>query len=388
MIQLTIKMPRGNGAAVLTMHVAETVGDCLQQLLQTPEGCLMTCASLAAVSAPAQPLALSLPLSTLLPSSPPSAAKPLEQQPQHHSLTLALIPATFDERNARINVARLHEILASAVVTPSSSLHAALSSGSTPQLPLDPSSPPTFTSITEIQSWKFGSMPTPASACVSSIRLSTCNPPPPFRRIRGDLFYLDVTLSDGAVVAIAASTSGFCLRPSDESSLSVSAQDAQPAHLFHLSVSSCLSAANAKFKSTFARVVAERFKRDPCEMLPSTTFCRPSWLSQPGAKQVVHIDSQLLCDSIVGHRDWNEDVHALLAMPSEDFIVRDRNIIKTHQEFMEAARAVAIAAVDGSLVPVNPHEDVQAHIYISNNVFASRCVDNFDSLSRCYPPPT
>jgi hypothetical protein len=366
---------------ILRRHISETVGDCLQQLQQTPEACMMTCASLSAASAPSQPLALSMPLSALLPSSSPSPAKP---EQQHHQLTLTLIPAAFDERTARINVARMHEILSSTVVTPSSSLYSALSANSVPHISIDASSPPAFTSITEIHSWKFGSAPPAASACVSSIRLSSPNPPPPFRRIRGDLFYLDVALPDAAVVAITASTSGFCVRQADEP-LAAAVHDAAPAHAFHSSIASCLSAANARFKSSFARIVAERFKRDPCELLPSATCCQTSWLVPPAAKQCVHIDSQLLSDSIVSQRDWNEDVYALLAMPSEDLIARDRNIIKTHVEFMEAARAVAVAAVDGTLAPVNPHEDVQSHIYIANNLFASRCVDNFDAAVRCAP---
>jgi hypothetical protein len=119
-------------------------------------------------------------------------------------------------------------------------------------------------------------------------------------------------------------------------------------------------------------------------MLPSTTFCRTSWLVPQAAKEGVYIDAQLLVDSIVSQRDWNEDVFGLLAMPSDDFVSRDRNIIKTQVEFVEAAHAAAVAAVDGALAPANPLEDIQSHIYIANNLFVSRCVDNFDSeAARC-----
>jgi len=184
-------------------------------------------------------------------------------------------------------------------------------------------------------------------------------------------------------VAVTASTSGFFVRPSDDLNL-VARHDSAPPHAFHPSVSSCLSAANARFKSNFARLVTERFKRDPCEMLPSTTFCASSWLVPQATSDSVHIDSQLLSDTIICQRDWNEEVFSLLATPSEDYLARDRNIIKTQVEFMEAARVVAVAAVDGELEPVNPLEDVQSHIYIANNLFASRCVDNFDAAAaRC-----
>ena len=119
-------------------------------------------------------------------------------------------------------------------------------------------------------------------------------------------------------------------------------------------------------------------------MLPSTTFSHTSWLTPSASKPCVYIDTQLLLEPLVPQRDWNEDVFSLLALPADDFLSRDRSIIKTHEEFMEAAAAVAAAAVDGSLPPLNPHEDVQSHIYIANNLFASRCVDNFDST----PQPT
>jgi protein TIF31 len=192
-------------------------------------------------------------------------------------------------------------------------------------------------------------------------------------------------LSDGSVVAVSATIHGFCVRQSDELNPSTP-QDSAPPHVFHMSISSCLAAANHRFKSNFARFVSERFKRDPCEMLPSTTICPTSWLIPPAVKQSIFIHSQLLSDSITPQRDWNEDVSALLSLPPEEYLSRDRNIIKTHVEFMEAARAVAIAAVDGALTPLNPFEDVQSHIYIANNMFASRCIDNFDPAARCFHP--
>jgi hypothetical protein len=366
------------------MHSSDTVADCLHQLLQTPEACMLTCASLASPSSPAVPLALSLPLSTLLPASAtPVSAQ--DDQPQPRPLTLLLIPAIFDHRSARCNVARLHEILTAAVITPASALYSSLATSASPSIPIDPSAPPTFSSITEIHSWKFGTLPS-SPPCICALRLSPTNPPAPFRRIRGDLFYLDVTLSDGASVAITASTSGFCLRLSDDSH-SASRHDAAPSHTYHPSIAACLSSANPRFKSNFARLVAEQFKRDPCEMVPSTTFARPSWLVTHVSKDVVYIDAQLLGDAVICQRDWNEDVFGLLALPQDDAVGRDRNIIKTQVDFMEAAKAVAVAAIDGVLAPVNPLEDTQLHIYIANNMFASRCVDNFDAAaSRCARP--
>ena len=243
---------------------------------------------------------------------------------------------------------------------------------------VDTQQPPAFASITEIHSWKFGSAPPSGSACVTAIRLSPSNPPPPFRRLRGEFFYLDITLSDGVVVGITATSNGFCVRQGDDSP-SVSAHDAAASPALHPSVAACLSASNPRFKSNFARFVTERFKRDPCEMLPSTSLCHNSWLAAAGAKPSVYIDGQLLSDALTLQRDWNEDMFALLSLPSDDFLSHDRNIIKTHAEFMEAAMAVAVAAVEGSLPPLNPHEDPQCHIYIAHNLFASRCVDNFDS---------
>jgi hypothetical protein len=381
-IQLTVKIPRGSASASLAVLSGETVSDCLQQLLHTAEACTFTCASLAAASAPATPLALSLPLASLLPPPPPPPTSDAEQP--RRNLTLTLIPAPFDERSARENVARLHELLTSAVVTPSSSLHAALVANSSPHISVDQASPPTFTSITEIHSWKFGSALTPSS-CITSIRQSSDNPPPPFRRLRGELFYLDVTMPDGAVVSVTASTGGFSVRQSDDT-LAAAQQDAVLQKALHPTLASCLSAANARFKTNFARLISDRFKRDPCEMLPSNTFTHTSWLVPQGVKRSAYIDHSLLSDPMVTQRDWNEDLFALLAAPSDDIMSRDRTIMKTQVEFMEAAKALAVAAVDGGLAPVNPLDDVQSHIYIANNLFASRCADNFDAATR-FPRP-
>ena len=126
-------------------------------------------------------------------------------------------------------------------------------------------------------------------------------------------------------------------------------------------------------------------------MQPSNTFTHTSWLvPQAGVKRSVYIDQSFLNDPMASQRDWNEDIFALLSAPCDDIMSRDRTIMKTQVEFMEAAKALAVAAVDGGLAPVNPLDDVQSHIYIANNLFASRCADNFDAatrFSRLSPPP-
>ena len=69
----------------------------------------------------------------------------------------------------------------------------------------------------------------------------------------------------------------------------------------------------------------------------------------------------------------------------------DRNIVKTYNEFMDAAREGAIAIVDGKLQALNPNEPLRAHVYVYNQIFFSFSVDcptNYSDLASAESNPS
>ena len=51
-------------------------------------------------------------------------------------------------------------------------------------------------------------------------------------------------------------------------------------------------------------------------------------------------------------------------------------IHKALTEFGEAAVTGAVAIIEGQIMPMNPNENVRSHVYLHNNIFFSRAVDN------------
>jgi len=50
--------------------------------------------------------------------------------------------------------------------------------------------------------------------CIARLALSGWNPPPPNRRLQGDLFYIDVTTLEGESFVVTASSRGFYINQS------------------------------------------------------------------------------------------------------------------------------------------------------------------------------
>lgn len=62
----------------------------------------------------------------------------------------------------------------------------------------------------------------------------------------------------------------------------------------------------------------------------------------------------------------------------ENFVQRmqiDRNVTKTYNDFMEAARQGAVAIVDGKLLALNATEPRRTHVFVFNQIFFSFSID-------------
>ena len=89
-----------------------------------------------------------------------------------------------------------------------------------------------------------------------------------------------------------------------------------------------------------------------------------SWLYRLGYEE--HILGQT--------RDWNEEIQSIREMSGKtksERLTRERAMYKTYSDFLSAAVRGAVSVVDGNMMPINPGECRNTHMYIYNNIFFS-----------------
>lgn len=228
--------------------------------------------------------------------------------------------------------------------------------------------------------------------CIKSIVFSGYNPPPGPRKLAGDLLYLEVTTADSAVFHVTAHVNGFYVNRStattfDPLPLKASAQ----AHL----LTDVLATASEKFKTSYAALL------DKAALLSKQGPASIEWMvaagnnvggklpwNTPVIKNAKHeynlnraedeLTASYGMDERGVLRDWNEEYQCCRELPSatlKEQIVRARVMYKIVSEFVESATQGAVAIVEGHIPPINPMDDVSAHVYVFNNIFFSLSID-------------
>lgn len=228
--------------------------------------------------------------------------------------------------------------------------------------------------------------------CVKSIVFSGYNPPPGPRKLAGDLMYLEVTIADGAVFHITAHVNGFYVNRStattfDPLPLKASTQ----AHL----LTDVLATVSDKFKTSYAALLEKAAllaKQGPASIewmvaAGNNVGGKLPW-NTPVIKHAKHeynlnraedeLTASFGMDERGVLRDWNEEYQCCRELPSatlKEQIVRSRVMYKIVNEFVESATQGAVAIVEGHIPPINPMDDVSAHVYVFNNIFFSLSID-------------
>lgn len=228
--------------------------------------------------------------------------------------------------------------------------------------------------------------------CIKSIVFSGYNPPPGPRKLAGDLFYLEVTTPDNTTYQITAHVNGFYVNRS-----SMTAFDPLPqknSAQSHLLVD-VLSQASGKFKSSYSALLAKAAalaKQGPSSIewmvaAGNNVGGKLPWNTPVASNKKHSYDLNRAEDDLCTSygmddrgvlRDWNEEYQCCRELPSstlKEQIVRSRVMYKIVNEFVEAATQGAIAIVEGHIPPINPMDDVSAHVYVFNNIFFSLSID-------------
>ncbi|KAH0784381.1 hypothetical protein KY290_003979 [Solanum tuberosum] len=312
---------------------------------------------------------------------------------------LEMVPALYDDRSIRAHVHRTRELLSL------STLHSSLSTSLALQHEIGSnvakSGEPVKANVPELENLGFvedvsGSVSSLLSApskeikCVESIVFSSFNHPPSYRRLSGDLIYLDVVTLEGNKYCITGTTKTFYVNSSTTTVL-----DPRPNKTGSEATTliGLLQKISSRFKKAFREILERKASAHPFENVPSI-LPPNSWLGSypiPDHKRDAARAENALTLSfgseLIGmQRDWNEELQSCREFPHtnpQERILRDRALYKVSSDFVDAAISGAIGVINRCIPPINPTDPECFHMYVHNNIFFSFAVDaDLEQLSR------
>ena len=214
--------------------------------------------------------------------------------------------------------------------------------------------------------------------CLKVLTPSGWNPPPGYRKLHGDLLYLQVITAEDKHYHITASTRGFFVNHCTEEEFNPKA--ASPSFLSH-SLIELLNQISPLFKRNFALLQKRRTSRHPYERVP-TPYQVYTWTGPQLEYNIDTIRAEDAFSSKLGYeehipgqtRDWNEELQTTRELPRKNLperLLRERAFFKVHSDFVSAATRGAMAVIDGNVMAINPGEEAKMQMFIWNNIFFS-----------------
>lgn len=392
-INLKLLIPGCNEPFSIQISSHETVQDIRQVVLDRQESCFRTCVSLYL------------------------DGKRLDDFAELHSIeglkddsVIKIIEESYSVREARIHLRRLRDLLStsfesnaySAAENLSLSFSVAVSGvdveeevvkikrDNSATIPTEECTPPPYVLLSEEQPLTFDPLfpkdVTPKiPLCVKELSLSSWNPPPGYRRLAGDLLYIDVLTLEDDYVNVTSCPSGFFINRSENGVFNPQprAESCRSHTLVGL-----LAQLSPLFKKNFALLQKTSVKRHPLEVIPTPYQVFP-W----AVPKLDHTQDRMRAEDSsyvrIGHedhmpgqlRDWNEELQSAKELPRESLqqrLLRDRAMFKITSDFVMAATRGAMSVVDGNVLSINPGDDEKSRMYIWNNIFFSLAFDSRD----------
>uniref|UniRef100_A0A175YGS5 Clustered mitochondria protein homolog n=1 Tax=Daucus carota subsp. sativus TaxID=79200 RepID=A0A175YGS5_DAUCS len=306
--------------------------------------------------------------------------------------SLEMVAALYDDRSIRAHVHRTRELLSL------STLHSSLSTSLALQHEAAKNAPASAgesnkAEVSELESLGFMedvsdslanllSSPSKEIKCVESIVFSSFNPPPSYRRLVGDLIYLDVVTLEGNTYCITGNTRTFYVNSSSGDRL-----DPKPSKNASESTTlvELMQKISAKFKTAFDEILKRKGSAHPFENVQSL-LPPNSWLGlypvpdhKRDAARAENALTLSFGSELIGmQRDWNEELQSCWEFPHstpQERILRDRALYKVTSDFVDAATSGAIGVISRCIPPINPTDPECFHMYVHNNIFFSFAVD-------------
>ncbi|XP_073766979.1 clustered mitochondria protein homolog [Danio rerio] len=209
-----------------------------------------------------------------------------------------------------------------------------------------------------------------APSYLLDLSLSCWNPPPGFRKLQGDFFYISVHTLEGKQCDITSCPRGFYL---NRSTLDVfDPRPAQSTPVCHC-LTDLLSHISPQFKHTLS-TLRHRPSLPVEESLP-TPYRTLSWLgfSSPHSHKS-SFSGRLGLDQDLNSQapDWNKELQAARDLPQrslEERLTRDRALLQVNGAFVWAVAQAAEKVIDGFVDPVNGSQEDPA--FLCGGVFMS-----------------
>ncbi|KAF8396095.1 hypothetical protein HHK36_017707 [Tetracentron sinense] len=304
--------------------------------------------------------------------------------------SLEMVASLYDDRSIRAHVHRARELLSL------STLHASLSTSLALQHETKQNTTADSVKIEfpELDGLGFmedvsGSLSNLLSSssskeikCGESIVFSSFNPPPSYRRLVGDLIYLDIVTLEGHKLCITGTTRNFYVNSSMGNTL-----DPRPSKAASEATTliGLLQKISSKFKKAFREILEQKASAHPFENVQSL-LPPNSWLGvypipdhERDAARAEDALSLSYGSELLGmQRDWNEELQSCREFPHttpQERILRDRALYKVTSDFVDAAISGAIGVISRCIPPINPTDPECFHMYVHNNIFFSFAVD-------------
>eukprot|EP01038_Epipyxis_sp_PR26KG_P005210 gene5210-7248_t len=268
------------------------------------------------------------------------------------------------------------------------------------------------------------------SDVVKSISASGWNPPPPNRKLVGDLLYIEVVTATEGVIYLTAVSSGFYVNKCNRNHF-----DPNPAAQCHFAheLFITLLGVSSLLQSTWVNIISKYPAVDEGKPLESVAALfmqgrgdqislKPQWnvFNAELLVNTLNIDNNVPTDDVLrstkaavvdkfshkydsyrvqtdiidlitlgtdeigSSREWNEETQQIRAIPAKDInevIMKARLEYKIITEFTEACKSLALAISDGLITPLNAYEPQSpSQIFMHNGIFLSKAVDTKDSF--------
>ncbi|KAK4481775.1 hypothetical protein RD792_012686 [Penstemon davidsonii] len=234
------------------------------------------------------------------------------------------------------------------------------------------------------------SPPSKEIICVESIAFSSFNPPPRYRRLSGDLIYLDLVTLEGNKYCITGTTKAFYVNASTENIL---VPRPNKSVLEDTTLVGLLQKISPKFKEAFRDLLERKGSAEPYEY-DQSLLPPKSWLGsypvpdhkRDAARAEKSVTLSFGSELVGIQRDWNDELQSCREFPHaehQERILRGRALYKVTSEFVDAATSGAVGVIDRCIPPINPTDPECFHMYVHNNIFFSFAVDaELEQLSR------
>ncbi|WFD24292.1 Intracellular distribution of mitochondria [Malassezia equina] len=369
----------------------ETLNDLRATLLDSPEGYWLGAFAFRRPPNHAQAGELIPEWQALSEVFPEGAAAPRVLQITHEP---------FNELEVRLHMQRLRDLLAGSPTEPSA---IALDAGATvhdavchaaewaAEANQPAPAPPTWRGWPEDATTQLfparARAPRVLPRCVRGMALSAWNPPPRSLTLQGHLLYLQVDTLEGEIFHITASVHGFFINASSSQRFLPHAHPTK--QLSAPSLFDLLCAASPLFLQHLTRLFHDPVStRDYFSALPVlNSLPAAPWLAREPKHDADWLRTQtaflltgaLTADTLDAGRDWNEELQSSRELPRSSLVerlMRDRVLNRLHAEFTLAAARIVPRVAAGDVTPMNPADAPATHMYLFNNLFVTRGIDN------------